>query len=97
MADKSERLVVEHAALRDLDVVDLVADWHAGEQIDISLLLEMFEEPAGSQDDFSQAVTAAEIAPASGEAAGDVFVFDPMAHGPLSALYDDLTVPQTPI
>lgn len=90
MAENAELVTIEPAALQGLEVVDLVADWNTGEQIDITLLLEQFAAPAVEQGDAPVQVelSVADVSPLP----GDVIVLDLTVHGGLTALYDDLTV-----
>lgn len=90
MAEDGKLVTIEPAALQGLEVVDLVADWNVGEQIDITMLLEQFAAPAVEQADVPVQVEL-EVADAS-SSPGDVIVLDLAVHGALTALYDDLPV-----
>jgi len=85
-ADTAE-LSIEPAGLQGLEVADLVADWNAGEQIDITLLLEQFTDASEAE------LVIADLSPLPAEMAGDVIVLDFTTSGALTALYDDLAMP----
>jgi len=92
MADVlGETLILDPLAFGGLEAVELVADWKAGEQIDITLLLDQFADgqpQAGAvAAPFPEAVIEA---PAD---AGDVILLDFGISTGVAALYDGQPAP----
>lgn len=84
-------LVIDPSALAGLEAADLVADWNAGEQIDISLLL---EQVAGSPANGAGTIVPDTPLVLEPEGPGEIIVLD-FGAGSLSGLLDDVPTTQT--
>lgn len=89
MKNGHESLAFDPLAFESIEPVELVADWNAADQIDITLLLSQFAE--ASPGAVAEQVPDAAVAAPAG--AGDVILLDFGVNGGLAALYDGLPAP----
>jgi hypothetical protein len=83
--------VFDPSAFLGLEAGQLVADWNAAEQIDITLLLNQFAETAlGADAAATPILDSAVVGPAD---AGDVILLDFGVNAGLSALFDSQPAP----